>query len=85
MTRHNASQSSACRWGGAATPGRSALWLPCQDPRQATRQASPKRQPAGTGRRSTGAFGLMPVGIAEPYAAPLLQCVGTGPALRGRP
>jgi hypothetical protein len=63
MTPHHASRSGACPWGGAATPVQCALSTPCQGSAQSMRQALPKRQPAGTGRRSTGAVGLIPVGV----------------------
>jgi hypothetical protein len=35
----------------------------------------PKRQPAGTGRRSTGAFGLIPVAVR----AESMACLGSNP------
>jgi cysteinyl-tRNA synthetase len=63
VTPHHASRSSACPWDGAATSIQRALWQPCQGSERKTHQALPKRQPAGTGRRSTGAFGLIPVGV----------------------
>jgi hypothetical protein len=81
MTARNASRSGACPWGGAATPEWGALWQPRQDSARTTHQASPKRQPAGTGRLSTGAFGLIPVGVAVPHPA-IARCGGTR-SLRG--
>jgi hypothetical protein len=50
-----------------ATGLRSALSQPSHRSPQTTHQASPKRQPARTGRRSPGAFGLIPVWVCTEF------------------
>ena len=60
--RNPASRASACPWDGAAPPERRNLWQPsyCVE---FLFGRSPKRQPAGTGRRSPCAFGAYRAGV----------------------